>query len=85
MNDVTYTLNLDGKDLRITCVCCAHFLSYQEEYQTHLDPHDYGSCHNPDVADKSLRFGAYMTCSLQKIIPTQLVRATLPKTGNSTR
>ncbi|MEO6286000.1 MAG: hypothetical protein ABIO93_21600 [Dyadobacter sp.] len=66
MNDITYTLNLDGKDSRITCVGCAYFLSYQEEYQTNLDPYDYGSCHNPDIDDKSLRFGIYMTCSLHK-------------------
>jgi|GEM_PF-3251894 len=84
MNDVTYTLNLDGKDAKITCMCCAYFVSYQEEYQTHLDPYDYGSCHNPDVPDKTLRFGAYMTCSLQKTIPTQPVTVGLLKSGDST-
>ena len=84
MNDVTYTLNLDGKDPAITCMCCAYFLSYQEEYQTHLDPHDYGSCRNPDVANKTLRFGAYMTCSLHKAVHCQFITVDLSKPGNWT-
>lgn len=83
MTDVTYTLNLDGKDSRITCKGCAYFLSYQEQYQTHLDAYDYGSCHNPDVPDKDLSFGIYMTCSLHKTIHSQPVTVGILKSGDS--
>jgi hypothetical protein len=69
--DVTYTLNLDGKVEAGTCLTCSHFLSYRDEYQTHLDPWEYGSCLNPDVVDQTRQFGIYMTCSLHKTAHSQ--------------
>lgn len=66
MMAVNFTTGLDGTDTRGSCVGCAYFVSCQEEYQTHLDPWEFGSCHHPEVIDKNLRFGVYMNCSLHK-------------------
>jgi hypothetical protein len=64
--NVTYTMNLDGADEKGTCVSCSHFVSYLDQYQTLLDPWQYGSCLNADVVNKSLQFGIRMTCSLHE-------------------
>ena len=63
--NVTFTTGLDGTDTPGSCVSCTYFVSDRDEYRTHLDPWEYGSCYHPEVLDKNLRFGLYMTCSLR--------------------
>lgn len=83
MIDIRYTLGLDGSVQTGTCLTCAHFLSWRDEYQYHLDPWEYGSCRHPDTTDHTLQFGLYMTCSLHETIHHQPITTEPPKSGDS--